>query len=309
MLVYWLFRLTIVLMRPLPLRLGYKIAAAVAEVNYHFFGRQRRNLNENLGWVLQSDDEREVDRVARRAFRNFGKFGIDFIHFPVLTREEVHKRLVFRQWRDLDEVIASGRGGIMVTMHMGVFDLGAASLAAYGYPISAVAESYRYEPMNELIRRSREELGMGVIPRGQLVRGIFRSLRSGQFLAMLMDVPAPGESVTVDFLGGPAEVSSVPARVALRTGAWVVPSIVLRGPEDDTLIRPLVDIRSIRYEATGDEERDVLALTQRIMQWFEARVREHPEQWYIFRRVWPSLPRTAGEAAVAEAGRIHGGAR
>ena len=61
MVVYWLFRLTIFLTRPLPLWLGYRVAAAVAEVCYHFFGRQRRALNENLAWVLQSNDRREVD--------------------------------------------------------------------------------------------------------------------------------------------------------------------------------------------------------------------------------------------------------
>jgi KDO2-lipid IV(A) lauroyltransferase len=306
LLVYWLFRLTIVLMRPLPVRLGYKIAAAVAEVCYHFFGRQRRNLNENLAWVLQSDDAREVDAVARRAFRNFGKFVIDFIHFPVMTRDEVRRRLVFRQWQELDDVARSGRGGLIVTMHLGVFDLGGAALAAYDFAINAVADSYGYRWMNELIRRSREELGIQVIPRGQVARDIFRSLRRGQLLGMLIDVPAPGETDTVDFLGAPAELSSVPARIALRTGCWVIPGVVLRGPQDDTLIRPILDMRGIRYEPTGEEERDVRALTQLIVRSLEPLVRQYPEQWFIFRRMWPALPRSAEEAAVAEAGRLSG---
>jgi KDO2-lipid IV(A) lauroyltransferase len=297
-LVYWLFRLTILLTRPLPLWLGYRIAAAVAEVCYHFFGRQRRALNENLAWLLQSDDPREVDAVARRAFRNFGKFVIDFIHFPVLTREEVHKRLVFTQWADLDEVMASKRGMLLVTMHFGLWDMGGASLAAYDYPINAVVDNFGYEKMNELVHGSRERLGMKVIPRDQAAMRVFRCLKRGEMLAFLIDVPAPDQVVVVDFLGAPAEVSSAPARIALRTGAWVVPAMVIRGPERDSIIRPIVDIRSARYEKTDDEERDVLELTQQIMHALEAQLRKYPEQWYIFRRMWPQMASRAAEVPI-----------
>lgn len=301
MLVYWLFRLTILLTRPLPLWLGYRVAAAVAEVCYHFFHRQRRALNQNLAWVLQSDDARAVDAVARRAFRNFGKFVIDFIHFPVMTREEVRRRLVFDQWVDLDEVAHSGKGVLIVTMHFGIWDLGAAALAAYDYPIHAIADSFAYQPMNQLVHGSREKLGVKIIPREQVGLSLFRALKRGEMLAMLIDVPAPEETITVDFLGAPAEVSSVPARIALRTGAHVMPAVVLRGPERDTLIRPIIDTHSVRYEPTGDEEQDVRALTRQIMRVFEAHVRRYPEQWYIFRFMWPNAPERVRAAAVAEA--------
>jgi len=299
-LVYWLFRLTIVLMRPLPLWLGYRVAAAVAEVCYHFFHRQRRALNENLAWVLGSDDRRQVDAVARRAFRNFGKFVIDFIHFPVMSREEVRRRLVFHQWPELDEVMASKRGMLIVTMHYGVYDLGGAALAAYDYPTNAIGENYGYKKMDRLIHGSRERLGMKVIPVERVGPGVFRALKRGEILALAIDVPAPDQTILVDFLGAPAEVSSTPARIALRTGAWVVPAIVFRGPESDSLIRPILDTRSVRYEPTGDEERDVYALTRLIMASFERHIREHPEQWFIFRRVWPHLAQEHQAGAIAQ---------
>ena len=92
--VYWLFRLTILITRPLPLWLGYRVAASVAEICYHFFSRQRTGLNQNMAVVLDSDDEQEVDAVARRSFRNFGKFVIDFIHFPSITQEEVREIII-----------------------------------------------------------------------------------------------------------------------------------------------------------------------------------------------------------------------
>jgi KDO2-lipid IV(A) lauroyltransferase len=225
--------------------------------------------------------------VARRAFRNFGKFVIDFVRFPIITREEIRRRLAFSQWVELDEAMASGRGVLLVTMHFGVFDLGAAALAAYDYPISAITEDYGYQKMDDLIHGSREKLGMKVIPSDTVVRQVFRALKQGELLAVAIDVPPPGQEITVDLLGAPAVVSAAPARIALRTGAWVVTAMVLRGPEKDAIIRPILDFRSVRYEPTGDEERDVRELTQQIMRAIEPLVREHPEQWFIFRPVWP----------------------
>jgi KDO2-lipid IV(A) lauroyltransferase len=301
LLVYRLFRLTIFLMRPLPPWLGYRIAGVVAGICYHFFGRQRRALNENMAHVLGSDDPREVDAVSKAAFRNFGKFVVDFIRFPVITPDEVRRRLVFHQWEELNEVMASKRGMLIVTMHYGNFDLGGAALATYGYPTNPIVENYGYEKMDRLIHESRERLGLKVIPADRARTGIFRALKRGEILALLIDVPPPGQEIMVEFLGAPAEVSAAPARIALRTGAWVVPAIIYRGPESDSIVRPILETRAVRYEATGDEERDVRAMTRQIMAAFEPHVRAHPEQWFIFRPVWPHTSQQAIATLAPEA--------
>ncbi len=299
MVVYWLFRLTILLTRPLPLWLGYRVAAGVAAVCYYFFRPQRRALNDNLARVMGTSDRRRADAVARQAFRNFGKFVIDFVRFPIITRREVRRRLAFSQWTELDEAANSGRGVMLITMHFGVFDLGAAALAAYGYRISAITEDYGYQKMDDLIHGSREKLGMTVIPSDTIVTQVFRSLKRGELVALAIDVPPPAQEITVDFLGAPAVVSAAPARIALRTGAWVVTAMVLRGPQSDAIIRPVLDFRSVRYEPTGDEERDVRELTQQILRSLEPILREHPEQWFIFRRMWPQIAQRSALPAFA----------
>ena len=276
--------------RPLPLGLGYRVAGAVSALCYPFFGKQTKALNENIGRVLGTTDRERTRPLAHEAFRNFGKFVIDFVRFPVLTKEEVRKRLVFKQWAELDEVVASKRGAIMVTMHFGAYDLGAAALGAYDIETFGVAESFGYHRMDDLIINSRRQMGMNFIPRDKVTVGVFRAIKRGGMLAMLIDVAPPGTEVSVDFMGGRAEVSSVPARLALRTGAWVVPSLIIRGPESDELIRPILDTRSLRnFEPTGDEERDVREMTKRIMASYERTLRQYPEQWLIFRRIWPEL--------------------
>jgi Kdo2-lipid IVA lauroyltransferase/acyltransferase len=294
--VYWLFRLSILLTRPLPLKVGYWFGERVALICYWIlFPRHRKALNANLAHVLQSNDTRFVDAVARRSFRNFGKYVIDFIHYPVMTRDEVRHRLRFDQWDELNEAANSGRGVIIATIHFGNWDLGAAALAAYGYPVNAIAETFRYGPMNDLVQGSRSKLGMRVIGHDRLGPTVFKALRRGEMLAMLVDVASEDAAIRVDFFGAPAHVSSAAARIALRTNAWVVPAIVVRGPGDDTDIRPYIDTSLRDFERSGDEQRDVHELTRCIMQSLEAQIRRYPDQWFIFRRMWEprGLPRTS----------------
>jgi KDO2-lipid IV(A) lauroyltransferase len=300
--VYWLFRLAIVLTRPLPLKLGYWVAEHVAIFCYLvIFPRHRKALNANLAHVLQSNDAKFVDSVARRSFRNFGKYVIDFVHFPAITRDEVKRRLRFDQWDELNECARSGRGIIIVSIHFGNWDLGAAALAAYGYPINAIAETFRYAPMNDLVQGSRTKLGMNVIGHDRLGPTVFRALRRGEMLAMLVDVASDEVGIQVDFFDAPALVSSAPARIALRTNAWVVPSVVIRGPHDDAEIHPIIDTGLRDFTPTGDGQRDVQELTRLIMRSMEKTIRRYPEQWFIFRRMWNNpAPRPASSGTLAE---------
>ena len=296
---YWGFRLTILVMRPLPLRAAYWVAGHVAVLCYLLlFPRHRKALNANLARVLRTDDRRAIDAVARRSFRNFGKYVIDFIHYPSMTREEVRQRLRFSQFAELDEAAQSGRGVIIATIHFGSWDLGAAALTAHDYPIHAVAETFRYGPMNDLVQGSRANLGMSVIGGDRIGSQVFRLLRRGEMLAMLVDVAGEATAVEVDFMDAPATVSDAVARIALRTGAWVVPAVVLRGPGDDAVIRPLIDTSLRDFMPTGDEPHDIRELTGRIVRALEPAIRRHPDQWFIFRPLWSSAPAPA--VAVAE---------
>lgn len=301
--VYWLFRLAIILTRPLPLRLGYWFAERVALVCYWvIFPRQRKALNANLAHVLQSNDAKFVDSVARRSFRNFGKYVIDFVHFPSITREEVRRRVRFDQRAEMDEALRSGRGIVVATIHFGVWDLGAAAVAAYGYPVNAIAESFPYPPMNDLVQGSRAKLGTTVIGHDRMGPRVYRALRRGEILALLVDV-ASSEStgIRVDFFGAPALVSPAAARIALRTQSWVIPAVVLRGPTDDVEIRPIFDTSLRDFAPTGDEARDVRELTRLIMASLETMIRKHPDQWFIFRHLWDkSAPVPASTRSFAE---------
>jgi hypothetical protein len=95
MIVYWIFRLIILLGRPFPPKVGYFVARISADICYVFFSGKRHALKAAMARVLDTDDEKAISLAARSSFRNFGKYIVDFIHFLDSTPEEVRRRMVF----------------------------------------------------------------------------------------------------------------------------------------------------------------------------------------------------------------------
>lgn len=283
--IYWAFRFVILIGRPFPTRIAYLVSPVIADICYPFYRGGRRAMHQNLSHVLGTSDRRVLGRMARSTLRNFSKYVVDFIHFYTMSPEEIRDRIVFDDYERLNAAVAEGKGIIFVTLHFGNWDMGAAGLAAHGYPIDAIAETFELPRMNDLIQGYRRQLGINIIPVERLGPGVLRALRRGDILALLIDVPAPGASVAVDFFGAPADVPAGPARLAIRTGARVIPAVLAREPGDDKLIRPIVDF-DLRFQPSGDEEQDVRRLTQQIMSSLERFVRKYPDQWFMFRPMW-----------------------
>ena len=291
--VYWVFRLIILLGRPFSTRVGYFVAPIIADICYLFYGGGRRALHQNLSRVLGTSDRRVLGRMARRSLRNFSKYVVDFIHFYNMSPEDIRRRIIFDDFERLNAAVAEGKGIIFVTLHFGNWDMGAAGLAVYGYPVDAIAETFELPRMNDLVQGYRRHLGVNIIPMERVGPGVLRALRRGDILALLIDVPAPGASVAVDFFGALAEVPAGPARLALRTGARVIPAVLAREAGREELIRPILDF-DVRLEPSGDEEQDVRDLTQQIMSSLERFIRQYPDQWFMFRPMWPT-PQPAQE--------------
>jgi lauroyl/myristoyl acyltransferase len=291
--VYWCTRAIIFLGRPFSTRVGYFVAPIIADICYIFYFSGRRALHQNLSRVLGTSDRRVLGRVARRAVRNFSKYVVDFIHFYTMSAEDVRRRIVFDDFDRLNAAVAEGKGIIFVTLHFGNWDMGAAGLAAYGYPVDAIAETFEPPQMNDLVQGHRRHLGMNIIPMERVGPRVMRALRRGDILALLIDVPAPGASVPVEFFGALAEVPAGPARLALRTGARAIPAVLAREPDHEEMIRPILDF-DLHFQPSGDEEQDVRELTQQIMSSLERFIRQYPDQWFMVRPMWPA-PQQAQE--------------
>jgi KDO2-lipid IV(A) lauroyltransferase len=282
----------------MPLRAAYFSGDVIATLAWWLWRGPRETAIQNMTRVL--GDRNAARRAARYSFLNFARYAVDFLRAPKIKPDELLSKVHYDHWDAVDAAFAEGNGVIFTTMHLGNWDIGGAVLAARGYPVSVIADTFLNERANAIVVKARQVRGMKVIHSSRAAAGIVRAMRRNEALAILVDTPVKDVAgVPVKFFGEWTTVPAGPARIALRTGARVIPAALVRASGTSDQIIALVDL-DVRFTPTGDTERDVQALTQRIFAAHERFIRAYPDQWYIFRRMWPQrVGRPAAEPALA----------
>lgn len=285
---YRLWLITGALLRHVPLRLAYAAATAAGNAAFYLWPRGRANTIDNFRRVLAGANEASIRRTARTSLVNYCKYLVDFARMPLMPpRMLMEAAKGDDSFQGLDTVLARGRGAIIVCMHFGNWDLGAAAAAARGYSLNVVAEDFGDERLTRAVVEAREALGMRVLLEGRTTPSLVRSLRANGLLALLIDRPLGEGGVAVEFFGGEVRVPEGPARLALRTGAPLVPVAFPRERANRVGVRVLASFDTDR-EGTVTGAADVASLTRAMMRAQEEYIRAWPDQWYMFRRMWGS---------------------
>ncbi|MCK6565522.1 MAG: lysophospholipid acyltransferase family protein [Dehalococcoidia bacterium] len=283
---YLSWRAVIALAGRLPLRVSYALATLAGMAGYYLWPRGRRAMLNNYRRVLPGATKSERGAVARRSLVNYCRYLVDFARFPALSAERLLAAVGGEEsFRALDAALAEGKGAVIVCMHFGNWDLGAGATAARGYSLAVVAETFADPRLDELVAGARRRLGMEVIKMERAGPSLVRALKRNGLLALLIDRPTPGEGVKVEFFGEVVEVPAGPARLALLTGA---PVVVAAFPRVDAGRPEVVTLTEFIEPRTGAEGHDVEGLTRTIMAAHERFIRAYPDQWYMFREMWPA---------------------
>ncbi len=182
---------------------------------------------------------------------------------------------------------AAGRGHLLVTAHLGSWEL----CAYYGQKAGAkqfhvLAKPSRSRAVTALLERMRVKMGTKVLwtDKKTLVRDMLGALKRGESLGFVMDQKPEGrKGPVVDFLGVPTDFVSGPATMASRTGAAVISIFCLReGPFRFRLV-------SETLASSGHGITDELALTQRMASAIDRVIRLYPEQWTWNYRRWKTM--------------------
>jgi Kdo2-lipid IVA lauroyltransferase/acyltransferase len=189
----------------------------------------------------------------------------------------------------LREAYALKKGVVLVTAHIGAWELFARRLGTLGIPGGTAAKESHDPRITALLKRTREEGGVRVFWRGspQAARDIVRLLRDekGVFGILIdQDTRVPGHFVP--FFGKPAFTPRAAGDLAVRFGAPMVFSCihrVARGVHRMT-------IRPVSVPLTGDSERDSIALTAAATKMIEDEVRRAPEEWVWMHPRWRTQP-------------------
>jgi lauroyl/myristoyl acyltransferase len=284
-LIYALYRLIGVLTGPLPPRIGYVVAHWVGRLLYFVAPRLRRVLAHNIRHVLGPDaDEAQVQALTRKACINLAKGHYDLFRVSRLTVSEIQALIQLEGREYLDKALAKRRGIILISAHLGNLDLLGQLPLAFGVPCTGVAWHSQPERLFRYTLRMRNSHGLRLLPSDGPMIGLFRALKSGEIVCLAADRDTADSIREVDFFGTAARLPDGPIRLALRTGAPLVPAFGFRLPDDTFLVQiePPVSLCH-----NGDQEADVAAGMGQLVAVMERYISQHPEQWLVAVPVWP----------------------
>lgn len=291
---YWVYRVVSYATGHVPLRFSYWVAALVGDFVYLTWKRHSANAVSNMRRVMgEQADWRVVKEVARDSFRNYAKTLVDFLRYPHLTFGDIDRAITSqRGWQHLDKALSRGKGVLVVSGHIGNWDLAGALMGHHGLPLHAVADTFEPKRMDDLINGTRERHGVKIISLnvGSL-KQIFTALKRNEIVMLMFDRPQPEEGVPVQFFGETAYLPEGPAAVTIKTRASLALGYCLRKRGDKQFVGVFEEPIEYEHLLTGDKERDIQAVTQEIVTRFERVIRMHPDQWYMFREMWPRTDR------------------
>lgn len=284
------FRLASVLARALPERAALGFGALLGEVAYRFVGIRREEVERHLALAFPDRPRGWRRRVARESYCHLGREGVVVLRLaaPGAREAQALARVPIAGYEVFERAVGAGRGAIVLSGHLGNWEVGAAALAARGVPLDVVVRGQANPLFDRELRRTRERLGMQVIDQRAAAREVVRSLRAGRVVAMVGDQDAGRGGLFVDFFGMPASTARGPALFALRAGAPIFLGVALRAPGG----RVPYDLRLVplEVERTGVRDEDVRRLTEAYAWGLERLVREAPGQYFWHHRRWKTRP-------------------
>ncbi len=279
----------------LPRPLARAAGAAIGALAWLLLPRLRQTGLRNLELAFPAMPLPERRRILRRLYRHLGWQLAEFSHMRRYTRDNTRKRIRYDGLDHYLNAAGRGHGVFIVTAHLGSWELSSFWHSLMGYPMTMVIRRLDNPRVDRLVNRIRCLHGNRVVHKDDFARALLSAMRRGDTVGILMDTNmTPPQGVFVPFFGVPACTASGLARVALRTGAAVLPGFMLWEPaEKKYVLRFGAEIPLVH---SGDDESDTVENTARCTAAIEDAVRRYPDQWLWVHRRWKTRP--AGEPPI-----------
>jgi KDO2-lipid IV(A) lauroyltransferase len=282
---------TVRALRVLPWMTAGQLGAAIGTLGFRPLGVRRSVVESQLRASFPDFSDDEILRISRASYAHLGRTAIETALLPSLTSAQIIDLVSeVTGWDVVEDAVRLGRGIILVTGHLGNWELGGAYLAARGVPVDAIVRHMANPKFDQYLNQTRASLGIRVMYDDQAVRQTPRALRDGRLVAFLADQGVLGLASTfVPFFGRLAKTPRGPAVFALRLDAPVVFGAAIRQPDG----RYHLTFERVEVTSTGDRERDTDAIVARYTAALERWVRIAPEQYLWQHRRWKRQPKTS----------------
>lgn len=281
----------------LPAPAAYACGHAVSKLAYALAGDLRRTGAINLRLAFPEKSEEERAKLLRECFDSLGRTLGLFSQFGTRSQQELRDLIEPHGIENLEAAKrVHGNRLILFTAHLGMWELTSFGLALYGHPFSFLVRRLDNPRIEEFVDGVRIRFGNQTLDKQSAARSMLKILRAGETsLGLLPDLNTlDDEAIFVDFFGVPAATTFIVAKLALRTGAPLVPVFAPWSEEKKKFL--LIVDPMVTPVSTGDEEADVRRLTSEMSLMIENEIRRWPGQWLWIHKRWKTRP--AGEPPI-----------
>ena len=283
---YYLFRFAGWLCPRLPTQLGYWLFARLGDLAFLFTAKKQTAYFYNLRRVLgDAVPPAQMNAIARRAFQNLLKDSFDLFRSHGLSKEGLRAQLAdLHGMEHLENAMKQGKGIIAGSAHFGAWNL-FIHLAAVHLNARVVVPNERLKPekLFQYILNLRASQGIEMVPLDVAPRALIKALRAGQIVGLAYDRDITKTGPVVTFLGKPTQMPGGAVQLALKYDVPVLIGFCVRCPDNrsEVFIEP-----PLEFEKTGDAQRDIREGVQKLANVMEKYIRQYPDQWLMFQKIW-----------------------
>jgi len=270
----------------MPPAMGYFLCRVVAVLFFACNFRARRQVLDNLRHVEPSVSRARRYWDAVRVFITVVVNYYDMVRLWTVDKDRVLEIFEVEGWDHLEEALSHGEGIIVLSAHVGNFNVVASyPAAAGGYHTAVIAERVEPPALFDYLAGLRSGIGIDVIPPGsEAIRPLLRLLRNNGILLLAGDRDVVGHGEIQEFFGVPAALPVGPVLLAMRTGAPLVPAFTLRRRHRPSIVYISPPIDLVR---TGDWEADLQHNQALMARALERMIALDPGQWAVLQQIWP----------------------
>ncbi len=265
-----------------PAWLRKALAYFLAFLWFDLFRIRRDVVDSNIALAYPEMSPRERVRLGRANLRHLALNFIEYSYLPWLSRDNYTEHFEYHNVEILEEAFKRGKGVLLLTLHLGNGDMGAAGLALKGYPITLVSKFFKVKWLNDMWFGMRGRLGTRFVPPRDSSFALLRALKANRAVLIPLDqFTGPPIGVRTTFFGHETGTAAGLAVMAERSGATVISIHAARTPEGRHGIHV---VRELPVRISPEET--VEQITQRFNDELESLVRSYPEQWMWIHRRW-----------------------
>jgi KDO2-lipid IV(A) lauroyltransferase len=278
--------------RLIPIKAAYALAKFLFRGLYIIDRKHRIRSIKHLQHANAATNEAEARVMAQKAFCSFAMLLVEIIKMD--QHFSMDKLSVRGNPESIKRLLESGennQNAIIVTAHYGNWELAGSSWAEMsGIPMVSIMRPFGNPLIGNMILRNRQSSIHQLVDKDGGIRGILKALRQKKNVAILADQHAGSkEGLETIFFGQPCRTHTSPALLHLKTGVPIVTQVTRR--IDDKFNFEFVVGDIIEYKPTGDNEKDIQAVTQMYTTGLEKLIKEQPEQWMWAHRRWLNIHR------------------